>query len=106
MVIVGTLARVTSRASAIVVLIVALAAFAALTAWTIPWRERPPSRADQLAALGEIPADQVAQGRAFSAARRPATYASMVVGLAVLLVLGLTTGGSHVVVAVGSVFGG
>jgi STE24 endopeptidase len=104
--IVGTLARVTSRAWAIVVLIVAMAAFAALTAWTIPWRERPPSRADQLAALGEIPVDQVAQGRAFSAARRPATYASMVVGLAVLLALGLTTGGSHVVAAVGSVFGG
>jgi STE24 endopeptidase len=105
-VIVGTLARVTSRAWAIVVLIVLLAAFAALTAWTIPWRERPASRADQLAALGEIPADQVARGQAFSAARRPATYASMVVGLALLLALGLTTGGSHVVAAVGSVFGG
>ena len=103
---VGTLARVTSRAWAVVVLVVLVAAFVAVTAWTIPWRERPPSRADQLDALGDIPAEQVARGRAFSAARRPATYASMLVGLAVLLALGLTTAGSHVVAAVGSVFGG
>ena len=103
---VGTLARVTSRAWAIVVLVVLAAAFVAVTAWTVPWRERPPSRADQLEALGDIPAEQVARGRSFSAARRPATYASMIVGLAVLLALGLTTAGSHVVAAVGSVFGG
>jgi STE24 endopeptidase len=103
---VGTLARVTSRAWAIVILVVLVAVFVAVTAWTIPWRERPPSRADQLDALGDMPAEQVARGRAFSAARRPATYASMLVGLAVLLALGLTTAGSHVVAAVGSVFGG
>jgi STE24 endopeptidase len=97
---------VTSRTWAVVVLVALLAALAAVTAWTVPWRERPPLRRDQLNALGDIPADQVARGRAFAAARRPATYASMVVGLVAMLGLGLTTAGSHIVAAVGGVFGG
>jgi STE24 endopeptidase len=97
---------VTSREWAAVVLVALLAVFAALTVSLVPWGERPPSRADQLAALAEIPSDQVARGRAFAAARRPATYASMAVGLLLTLALGLTTGGSHVVAAVGEVFGG
>ncbi|HEY7173704.1 MAG TPA: M48 family metalloprotease [Micromonosporaceae bacterium] len=95
-----------SRASAILVLVVLVAAFAALVAVTVPWGERPPSRADQLAALDELPPDQVARGRAFAAARRPASYASMLLTLVLLLALGLTTAGSHIVAGVGGAFGG
>lgn len=88
------------------VLVVLVAAYVVMTAAIVPWRERPPSRADQLAALAGLPPDQVARGRAFSAARRPPTYLSMAVGLIAVLALGLTTGGSHVVATVGGWFGG
>jgi STE24 endopeptidase len=97
---------VSSRAWAAVVIAALCVAFVAYTAWTVPWRERPPSRTDQLAALDEIPPSQVARGRAFATARRPASYASMCVGLAIALALGLTTAGSHIVVAAGAAFGG
>ncbi|WP_306209390.1 M48 family metallopeptidase [Actinoplanes sp. RD1] len=84
------------------VLVVALAAFAAAT---IPWHRPPAPRADQVAALREFPAGQVARARAFHAALRPATYGSMVLGLAAALVLGLTPLGARLVALAGRPFG-
>ncbi|ASW56077.1 M48 family metallopeptidase [Plantactinospora sp. KBS50] len=72
----------------------------------VPWSRPPAPRADQLAALRELPASQVARGRAFAAALRPARYASMAIGLLVALLLGLTPLGSGLVRLVGRPFGG
>ncbi|WP_305786225.1 M48 family metallopeptidase [Symbioplanes lichenis] len=87
---------------ALAVLVVALAAFAAAT---VPWHRPPAPRADQVAALREFPAEQVARARAFHAALRPATYGSMVLGLAGALVLGLTPLGARLVSLAGRPFG-
>ncbi|SCF40918.1 M48 family metallopeptidase [Micromonospora mirobrigensis] len=83
-------------------LVVALLLAAALL---IPWARPPAPRADQLAALRELPADQVARGRAFHAALRPGGYGALAVGLLVALALGLTPLGSRLVEAVGRPFG-
>ena len=66
---------------------VALVVAAALL---IPWHRPPAPRADQLAALRDLPAEQVARGREFRAALRPGGYAALAVGLLVALLLGLT----------------
>jgi STE24 endopeptidase len=84
------------------VLLVALVVFAALT---VPWHRAPAPRADQVAALGQFPPDQVATARQFRSELRPATYASMVLGLVVALVLGLTPIGARLVELAGRPFG-
>ncbi|MEH1168383.1 M48 family metallopeptidase [Micromonospora sp. CPCC 205539] len=84
-------------------LTVALVVVAALL---IPWHRPPAPRADQLAALRDLPADQVARGREFRAALRPGGYAALGVGLLVALALGLTPLGSRLVEVVGRPFGG
>ncbi|MEU5564633.1 M48 family metallopeptidase [Micromonospora musae] len=84
-------------------LAVALVVAAALL---IPWNRPPAPRADQLAALGDLPADQVAHSREFRAALRPGGYASLVVGLLIALALGLTPLGSRLVELAGRPFGG
>ncbi|WP_433307413.1 M48 family metallopeptidase [Actinoplanes sp. CA-030573] len=92
----------TSRAWAagtLVVLLVLLAVFAAVT---IPWHRPPAPRADQLAALGSLPADKVARAREFHAELRPGSYGAMAVGLLVALALGLTPLGARIVGAFGS----
>lgn len=71
------------------------------SALLIPWHRPPAPRADQLAALRDLPVDQVARGRAFHAALRPAGYTALVVGLLVALALGLTPLGSRLVELVG-----
>ncbi|MET7750971.1 M48 family metallopeptidase [Micromonospora sp. NPDC005367] len=76
------------------------------TALLIPWNRPPAPRADQLAALRALPADQVAHGREFRAALRPAGYASIVVGLLIALALGLTPLGSRLIELAGRPFGG
>src|SRR5215831_16702624 len=91
-----------SRATAVVTLLVLVAALAVAAALLIPWREAPAPRADQLAALHSLPAAQVAKGRQFSDALRPGTYTSLVVGLVVALLLGLTPLGARIVSAFGS----
>jgi STE24 endopeptidase len=75
-------------------------------AWLVPWDARPVSRADRLAALAQLPPEQVARGRSYRAAQRPATYGSLVLGLAVVLILGLTPAGARLVDLVASPFGG
>ncbi|MEU7754089.1 M48 family metallopeptidase [Micromonospora sp. NPDC049101] len=84
-------------------LTVALVVIAALF---IPWHRPPAPRADQLAALRDLPAEQVARGREFRAALRPGGYAALAVGLLVALALGLTPLGSRLVELVGRPFGG
>jgi STE24 endopeptidase len=89
-------------AGAFVVLLVALIGFAAAT---VPWHRAPAPRADQLAALGQLPADQVARARAFHAELRPASYGGMALGLLVALALGLTPLGARLIELAGRPFG-
>jgi STE24 endopeptidase len=84
-------------------LAVALAVAAALL---VPWHRPPAPRPDQLAALRDLPAAQVARSKAFHAALRPVSYTSMALGLAVALALGLTPLGAQIVALVGRPFGG
>jgi STE24 endopeptidase len=84
------------------VLVVALAVLAAVL---IPWHRPPAPRADQLAALGQLPRDQVDRARAFHAELRPGSYGSMLIGLAAALVLGLTPLGAKIVSLAGRPFG-
>jgi STE24 endopeptidase len=91
----------TPRGAAVAVLALLLIALGVVAATLIPWRESPAPRADQLTALRSLPPAQVERGAAFSAARRPATYGSMVVALAVALALGLTPLGARIVTGVG-----
>ncbi len=90
-------------AGALVVLLAALAVVAYLT---IPWHRPPAPRADQVAALGQLPRDQVARAREFHAELRPGSYASMVLALIVALVIGLTPLGAWLVTQAGRPLGG
>jgi STE24 endopeptidase len=84
-------------------LVVGIAVAAALL---VPWDRAPAPRTDQLAALGELPAETVAEGRAFRAALRLPSYTSLLVGLVVALGLGLTPAGARLVELVGRLLGG
>jgi STE24 endopeptidase len=83
-------------------LVVALAVAAAVT---VPWHRPPAPRADQLAALGELPAEQVERARAFRSALRPGSYGALLVGLLGALALGLTPLGAKLVTLAGRPFG-
>lgn len=77
----------------------------AVAAVLVPWHRPPAPRADQLAALGELPPADVERGRAFHRALRPGGYSALATGLAVALVLGLTPLGAAIVAAAGRPFG-
>jgi STE24 endopeptidase len=96
----------TSRFWAAAVLAVLLIALIAVAEALIPWHRPPAPRADQLAALGQLPSEQVAKARAFHSALRPPVYAGLAAGLLAALVLGLTPLGAAVVSAVGRLFDG
>ncbi|MEW1587249.1 M48 family metalloprotease [Micromonospora vinacea] len=96
----------TPRGWALLALAGLTVALVVLAALLIPWHRPPAPRADQLAALGDLPAEQVAKGREFRAALRPAGYAALAVGLLIALALGLTPLGSRLVELVGRPFGG
>ncbi len=96
----------TPRGWALLALAGLTVALVVLAALLIPWHRPPAPRADQLAALGDLPAEQVAKGREFRAALRPGGYAALAVGLLVALALGLTPLGSRLVELVGRPFGG
>jgi STE24 endopeptidase len=101
-----TWADMTSRfwaAGALAVLLLALIAVAAVL---IPWHRPPAPRADQLAALGQLPSEQVAKARAFHSALRPPVYTGLGAGLVAALVLGLTPLGAALVSLIGRPFGG
>jgi STE24 endopeptidase len=87
---------------ALAALLVALVVVAAVL---IPWHRPPAPRADQLAALGQLPRDQVDRARAFHAELRPGSYTSMAIGLVAALLLGLTPLGARIVSLAGRPFG-
>jgi STE24 endopeptidase len=89
-----------------VTLVLLLVALALVVALRVPWSTAPAPRADQVAALHDLPADQVAKGRAFHSALRPGTYGAMLAGLLVALVIGLTPLGARLVELIGRPFGG
>jgi STE24 endopeptidase len=89
-------------AGALVVLVAALVVLAAVL---IPWQRPPAPRADQVAALGQLPRDQVERAQAFHAELRPGSYTSIAVGLLVALLLGLTPLGARLVSLAGRPFG-
>jgi STE24 endopeptidase len=97
---------VTPRLWAVGVLGVLVVALVVIAAVLIPWHRPPAPRADQLAALGELPRDKVARARAFHSELRPGSYGAMVLGLVGALVLGLTPLGARLVTLVGRPFGG
>ena len=84
------------------VLIVVLIVLAAVL---IPWHRPPAPRPDQVAALGQLPRDQVERARAFHAELRPGSYGALAIGLVAALVLGLTPLGARIVALVGRPFG-
>lgn len=94
------------RAWALLAFVVLLVAIAVAAALLVPWHQPSVPRAEQLAALRDLPADQVEQGRAFRAALRPNRYAALVIGLVVALLLGLTPIGARLVELAGRPFGG
>lgn len=87
-------------------LVVLLVLLAVVAATTIPWHRPPAPRADQLAALGDLPADKVARAREFHAELRPGSYGSMLISLIGALILGLTPFGAWLVTQAGRPFGG
>ncbi|SCL16330.1 STE24 endopeptidase [Micromonospora nigra] len=96
----------TPRGGAVLTLAVLAVALLVTVAVLIPWSHPPAPRSDQLAALRELPADQVAQAREFRYALRPGGWAALGLGLLVALALGLTPLGSRLVELAGRPLGG
>ncbi|GAB3066563.1 M48 family metallopeptidase [Intrasporangium mesophilum] len=96
----------TSTSWAVVAMAALGVAVTVATVAVVPWRVPRPSRADQAAALRDVPADIVIRGRALHAALRPSSYASLSLGLAVPLLLGLTPAGARIVTWAAQPFGG
>jgi STE24 endopeptidase len=94
------------RGWALVTLGALVVAVVVVAAVRVPWAAPPAPRADQLAALRDLPAEAVARGRAFHSALRPGSYGALLLGLAIAAVLGLTPLGARIVEAVGRPFGG
>jgi STE24 endopeptidase len=92
---------------AAVLVLIGLVGAVGLAGWRlVPWRRPPAPRADQLAALAELPPGAVARGRRLRAALRLPSYGSLLLGLLVALLLGLTPAGAGLVDAVARPFGG
>ncbi len=96
----------TPRLWAVVVLVALLAVAGTVAALTLPWHRPPAPRADQLAALADLPAEQVARARTFRSELRVPGYAGLALGLVVALVLGFTPLGARLVELAGRPFGG
>ncbi|MGC4896898.1 M48 family metallopeptidase [Micromonospora sp. DT31] len=96
----------TPRGWALLTLAGLVAALVVAVALLVPWSRPPAPRADQLAALRALPVEQVARGRAFHGALRPAAWSALAVGLLVAVLLGLTPLGGRLVELVGRPFGG
>jgi STE24 endopeptidase len=71
----------------------------------VPWQRPPAPRADQVAALRDLPQDKVARGRALRGELRPCRYGGLLVGLVLALLLGLTPIGGKLVALAGRPFG-
>jgi STE24 endopeptidase len=95
----------TPRAWALVTLGGLLLALAVTVAVLVPWHRPPAPRADQLAALGGLPTEDVSRGEEFAAALRPSRYGALLVGLVAAVLLGLTPLGAKIVALAGRPFG-
>jgi len=95
----------TPRSWAVVAFLALLAAIAVVAVLLVPWHRPPAPRADQLAALRDLPTEQVERGRAFRAALRPGAYGALLLGLVVALLLGLTGLGAKLIGLAGRPFG-
>ncbi|MEV4482171.1 M48 family metallopeptidase [Micromonospora coxensis] len=95
----------TPRGWAVLTLAALVTALLVAGALLVPWSRPPAPRADQLAALRELPAEQVERGREFRAALRPGSYGALALGLLVALLLGLTPLGARLVELAGRPFG-
>ncbi|SCG47764.1 M48 family metallopeptidase [Micromonospora coxensis] len=95
----------TPRGWAVLTLAALVTALLVAGALLVPWSRPPAPRADQLAALRDLPAEQVARGREFRAALRPGAYGALALGLLVALLLGLTPLGARLVELAGRPFG-
>ena len=95
----------TPRAWAAVAFLGLAVALVLTTVALVPWQRPPAPRADQVAALRDLPPEGVARGRALRGELRPGRYGAAVVGLAVALLLGLTPLGGKLVALVGRSFG-
>jgi STE24 endopeptidase len=96
---------VTHRWWAVGTLTVLVAALIVLVVVVVPWHRPPAPRADQVAALGQLPREQVDRARAFHAELRPGSYGAMAIGLIGALLLGLTPLGARLVMLAGRPFG-
>ncbi|MEV4491900.1 M48 family metallopeptidase [Micromonospora coxensis] len=95
----------TPRGWAVLTLAALVTALLVAGALLVPWSRPPAPRADQLAALRELPTEQVERGREFRAALRPGSYGALALGLLVALLLGLTPLGARLVELAGRPFG-
>ncbi|MEV0610112.1 M48 family metalloprotease [Polymorphospora rubra] len=95
----------TTRTWAAVTLFALVVALVVVVLLLVPWNDPAAPRAEQLAALRDLPADDVERGRAFHAALRPGSYGALAVGLVVALLLGLTPLGAKLVALGGRPFG-
>ncbi len=87
----------TVRGWAVLTFLVLLAGLA-VAAWIlVPWHRPPAPRADQLAALAELPADRVSQAKALRGEGRLIAYPQLVLGLILALGLGLAPLGAKIV---------
>jgi STE24 endopeptidase len=92
----------------LVVAAVLFAAFAAVAVVTTPWHllPEPPGGYTAPDPSAVLPPDVAARAEAFAAALRPASLVNLLLGLAVALLLGLTSLGGRLVRAVARPFGG
>jgi STE24 endopeptidase len=97
-----------ARRAALAVAVVLGVALALAIAVRTPWQllPEPPGGYTPVDPTAGLSADQVERAKAFAAALRPASLASLVIGLAVSAVLGLTPLGARVVTAVARPVGG
>jgi STE24 endopeptidase len=89
----------TGRRAALLTAAVLFAAFAVVVAVGTPWDvlPEPPGGATPIDPTAGLPADRVDRAQAFAAAIRPASLASLLLGLAVSAALGLTRFGARLV---------
>ena len=94
-----------SRRAPAVTLVVLLVTLAVALALVVPWTPLPGADL-QPDPLSDFTADEIAREEAFHAALRPASYATLLVALAVSVALGLTRAGARLVTAVARPLGG
>ncbi len=95
----------TPRMWAVVTLAGLMVGLVVVAALLVPWHRPPAPRADQVAALRDLPQAAVSRARAFRADLRPGRYGGLVIGLLVALLLGLTPLGGKLISLVGRPFG-